>query len=341
MKYGVFIGRFQPFHNGHLSVVNDALSKVDKLIIVIGSANAARNIKNPWTALDRQVMICKALDHKQVQKIDFIHVNDYSYNDNMWVSQVQNSVDDLTDGSDDVTLFGCNKDRSSYYLAMFPQWKASLGPLTPQLDATLIRDMYFHCDLGTIQNHVPEGVLAQLRRHMMLNMVTPTPEFLALKDEFEKVAAYREAWKGAPYPPTFVTTDAIVIKSGHVLVVRRKCQPGKGLLALPGGFLNQAERIQDGCIRELQEETKIDVSPALLEKSIVAQRVFDHPDHSLRGRTITHAYCFDLGGGKLPRVKGSDDAEKALWIPISEVSGRGNEFFEDHASMIAHFVSKF
>jgi bifunctional NMN adenylyltransferase/nudix hydrolase len=337
MSFGVFIGRFQPFHNGHLSVVLDALSKVDKLIIAIGSCNTAKNIKNPWTAEQREAMIRGTLSPDQQDRIQFVFLNDYTYNDNMWVSQVQNKIEEIC-GDDEVILFGRDKDRTTYYLSLFPQWKFSPCPGVPDLDATRIRDMYFHCDLGSLVRYVPEGVYPMLRHFMMVSSVTLTGEFTQLKEEFEQVAAYKAAWKGAPYPPTFVTTDAVVIQSGHVLVVRRRCQPGKGLLALPGGFLNQHERVLDGCVRELKEETGIAMDSKALEKSIVAQRVFDHPDRSLRGRTITHAYCFDLGAGKLPRVKGSDDAEKAMWIPISEVSARGNEFFEDHAHIVSAFL---
>lgn len=335
-KYGVFIGRFQPFHNGHLAVVNDALSQVDKLIIVIGSANTAKNVKNPWSAKQRQDMIFNCLPAEvRSAKIDFAHVNDYTYNDNMWVSQIQNKIDEYTDGSEDVTLFGRNKDYSSYYLSLFPQWKASPSKTVPNINATDIREMYFEHKMSEVSKKVPPPVLG------CLQLQATTQEYVDLQTEFQHVAKYKEAWALAPYPPTFVTTDAVVIKSGHVLVVRRKCQPGKGLLALPGGFLNQKERVVDGCIRELIEETEIPISPADLESMIIDQRVFDHPDRSLRGRTITHAFAFNLGNGKLPRVKGSDDAEKALWIPLREVSSRGSEFFEDHCAIVHYFSSKF
>lgn len=335
-KYGVFIGRFQPFHNGHLAVVNDALSQVDKLIIVIGSANTAKNVKNPWSAKQRQDMIFNCLPEEwRAGRIEFTHASDYAYNDNMWVSQIQNKIDEYTDGSEDVTLFGPNKDRTTFYLSLFPQWKSCHSPIVPGIDATSLRTLYFDHDMPALSKYVPDPVLTELR------LQTTSQEYVALQSEFAHVAAYKEAWKAAPYAPTFVTTDAVVIKSGHVLVVRRKCQPGKGLLALPGGFLNQNELIVDGCIRELKKETGLSISAADLKDRIVDQRVFDHPDRSLRGRTITHAFAFNLGSGVLPQVKGSDDAEKALWIPLREVASRGTEFFEDHVSVIHHFHSKF
>jgi bifunctional NMN adenylyltransferase/nudix hydrolase len=132
-----------------------------------------------------------------------------------------------------------------------------------------------------------------------------------------------------------------VIQSGHVLLVKRKGYPGKGLFALPGGFINQHERIEDAALRELKEETSIQLPKEELRKLIVDQHVFDHPDRSTRGRTITHAFCINLGGGKPVKVKGSDDAEKAFWLPLREVSAKQHLFYEDHCSIVEYFCSKF
>jgi bifunctional NMN adenylyltransferase/nudix hydrolase len=99
----------------------------------------------------------------------------------------------------------------------------------------------------------------------------------------------------------FVTADAVVVQSGHILLVERGRAPGKGLLALPGGFVNPEERIRDAAIRELREETSISdgkgqIPPAMLASFIedARTRVFDAPNRSLRGRIITHAFLFRL-----------------------------------------------
>ena len=65
-----------------------------------------------------------------------------------------------------------------------------------------------------------------------------------------------------------MTVDAVVVQSGHILLVKRGDMPGKGLWALPGGFLNQEETMLDGAIRELKEETKIKVPVPVLKGSI-------------------------------------------------------------------------
>jgi nicotinamide-nucleotide adenylyltransferase len=61
MRSGLYIGRFQPFHNGHLTVIMGALSEVDHLYIGIGSSNVLDG-KNPFTFGQRKMMIEAALD---------------------------------------------------------------------------------------------------------------------------------------------------------------------------------------------------------------------------------------------------------------------------------------
>ncbi len=58
---GLYVGRFQPFHLGHLEAIEDVLKKVKEIVIVIGSAQYSHNIDNPFTAGERVVMIRRAL----------------------------------------------------------------------------------------------------------------------------------------------------------------------------------------------------------------------------------------------------------------------------------------
>ena len=73
---GLLIGRFQPFHNGHLSAVKFALSKVDKLWIGIGSSNKSNEIRNPFTADERKEMILSSLDRETLSRVAIYYVPD-------------------------------------------------------------------------------------------------------------------------------------------------------------------------------------------------------------------------------------------------------------------------
>jgi bifunctional NMN adenylyltransferase/nudix hydrolase len=113
-----------------------------------------------------------------------------------------------------------------------------------------------------------------------------------------------------------------------------------GLIALPGGFLNQTETLVEGMLRELREETRLKVPLPVLRGSIADRHVFDNPGRSLRGRTITHAFFLQLKPGELPSVKGGDDADKAWWMSLADLYAHEDQIYEDHLQIIQHFVSK-
>jgi bifunctional NMN adenylyltransferase/nudix hydrolase len=137
----------------------------------------------------------------------------------------------------------------------------------------------------------------------------------------------------------FVTVDAVVIQSGHILLVKRRARPGKGLAALAGGFIRQYERLQDACIRELREETKLKIPDPVLRGCIKRQHTFDDPHRSSRGRTITHAFLIELPAAEnLPKVKGGDDAEKAFWLPLADMNPE--KMFEDHYFIVRHLLGE-
>jgi bifunctional NMN adenylyltransferase/nudix hydrolase len=272
-------------------------------------------------------MIRACFSVEENARLSCVHLEDSMYNDTFWAANLQNM---LPFGDEKVALLGFKKDESSYYLDMFPQWQfVPHRPKEGHLNATDIREAFFE------RRELPQrGIVNHNIVNMLCDYSNDYDFFPPLVKEFEYIRKYKEAWKVAPHPPIFVTTDAVVVKSGHVLVVKRGRHPGKGLFALPGGFLNQDELVVDGCLRELREETKIAVSDEELRSRIKAKDVFDHPHRSLRGRTISHAFLIDLGVGALPVVKGSDDAELASWMPLADVYRKSSEFFEDHQSII-------
>lgn len=334
-KYCILIGRFEPNHMGHQSIINDAFLQGEILIIVLGSHNKARSIKNPWSSDERKQMILSTLTPEQQARVKFVYIKDYLYNDALWVADMQNKINEVTENADDneIALIGFKSDSSSFYLDLFPNWKYISCPTDYDFHATDIRNLYF-----TLDSNYKKCVHPKVFEY--LEAFKKTEIFKFLKDEFEYIKNYKESWRGSPFPPTFVTVDTVVIKSGHVLLVKRGKSLGKGLLALPGGFLDQEEKIQDGAIRELKEETAIKLSKDDLRKAIVESKVFDSPSRSNRGRVISHAFLINLGAGFLDKVKGMDDADKAFWLPLNEALSRENDFFDDHHHILNYFVNR-
>ena len=332
----VYIGRFQPPHIGHIATLKRALEIADKVICLIGSSYSPRNTINPFTAAERQeVLLLACLNGKvSAKELYFERLHDYLYSDNGWIVEVQQLVAKHTTPDDKIGLIGLDKGNSTKYLKWFPQW--DLVPFSEVelrgIDATTIRELLFkENNLNFVKSVVPPETFHFLER------IAGTAAWKMLCEEYRFIEKYKSGWSSAPYPPFFVTADAVVVQDGHILLVKRKSFPGKGLLALPGGFVQYDEQIEAAAIRELQEETKIRVPPAVLRGSIKRASVFDSPVRSLRGRTITHAFFIELPStGALPKVSGSDDAEKAFWLPISEVDEL--KMFEDHFHIISYFV---
>ena len=343
--FGVFIGRFQPLHIGHEHVIREALAQVKRLIVLVGSANVARDPRNPFTFDERAAMIRSAFAYDMAEgRLIVERLDDHLYSDTAWVTEVQRRVNAIvlatgnasgfrTAGLRDfrVALTGYGKDTSSYYLKLFPEWESiQIDSQYGTFSSTDVRKRYFQRIPEVTTSILSAGVAKWLDTFKMGDT------FRSLLEEAEYLADYPRQWGKGP----FVTADAVVIQSGHILLIERGQVPGKGLLALPGGFVEPGERIRDGAIRELREETGIadakgQIPPAMLASFIEDSRtrVFDAPDRSLRGRIITHAFLFRLPERRqLFRVKGGDDAAFASWRRIGDLTS--DMLFEDHWSII-------
>lgn len=343
--FGVFIGRFQPLHLGHEHTIRHALERVDRLIVLIGSANMARNPRNPFSYDERVAMLRSAFRLEMAEgRIIAEPLNDHLYSDTAWVAEVQRRVNAIVlDAGNNqgfhnlgisdfkVALTGFGSDASSYYLKLFPEWgNIQVDSPYATFHATDIRARYFQRIPEVPASTLSVGVAEQL------DMFRRGETFRALLEEAEYLANYPKQWGKGP----FVTADAVVVQSGHILLIERGRTPGKGLLALPGGFVDPDERIRDAAVRELREETAIadskgQIPPAMLASFIEDHRtrVFDAPNRSLRGRIITHAFLFRLPERrKLFSVKGGDDAAHAQWYRLGDLSPE--MFFEDHWSII-------
>ncbi|HYB68725.1 MAG TPA: nicotinamide-nucleotide adenylyltransferase [Candidatus Acidoferrales bacterium] len=89
-KRGLYVGRFQPFHLGHLSAIKEVLKEIDELVIVIGSAQYSHNRSNPFTAGERLVMVRGALEECEVdhRRVWIVPVPDVHLH-MMWVSSLE------------------------------------------------------------------------------------------------------------------------------------------------------------------------------------------------------------------------------------------------------------
>lgn len=334
----VLIGRFQPVHSGHLALLHAALAQAARVLVVLGSAHQARSPRNPFTWQERAQLLHESLPETKRGRVTALPVRDY-YDEPRWAQAVRAAVARAAPAQARIALVGHLKDDTRSYLAAFPGWELVRVARQGAMQATPLRDACFGATRATLASALAafgDGVPPATRG--MLLRFAATPAYAALQEEWRALAAYRASWAQAPYPPVFVTVDALVRCQGQVLLIRRGHAPGKGLWALPGGFLEPRDTLWQSCLRELAEETACALPEPDWRAALRRVVVFDHPDRSQRGRTVTHVHAFDLGDAALPRVTGGDDAAQARWFAIDALPAMEETFFEDHFHILDHFL---
>lgn len=335
----LYIGRFEPPHAGHLALVQQALASAPQVIVIMGSAWQVRSPKNPFTWSEREAMLRAALPDADSARLQVLPVRDY-YNEAVWVQAVRGAVAAHTPAGSHIGLVGHFKDATSSYLGAFPGWELVHVARQGSIDGTAVRDAYFGATPNTVlaalsplADQIPATTLAALQAFAQQS------DYPLLQEEWRMLRDFRASWASAPYPPVFVTVDAVLRCQDQVLLIRRAHAPGKGQLAVPGGFIEQRETVWQSCLRELAEETHCHLPEADMRAALQEVAVFDHPDRSQRGRTITHAHYFDLEGAPFPTVQADDDAAQVLWVPVAQLAALEEHFFEDHFHMLDHFLN--
>lgn len=392
----VFIGRFQPFHRAHQGVVEAGLRQAGRVLVLVGSANEPRTLRNPFTAEERMAMIQGAFSGDP--RVAVAALEDSTYDTAEWVERTYATVeaawdtirrnDPLAPTKPRVALIGHAKDATSFYLDLFPRWgEIRVAPHT-ELAATALRAELFgsygltsellqaffpqeritaHADdsvrkvlrqianttspaflaaytdrarehalafLGTsqAQSQLPSAVISRLVDFLG----TSAYETLAFEQAFVFKGKY--AWRLAPYEPIFMTADAVLFRGNQVLMVKRGNYPGKGLWALPGGFLEPNETLEAAALRELEEETSLNVTAAQLKAALFGSELIDAPFRSSRGRTVTMAFFFSLDEQTSAETKeggleGDEETQDIAWRDVETL--RRDEVFEDHYNIIA------
>jgi 8-oxo-dGTP diphosphatase len=137
-------------------------------------------------------------------------------------------------------------------------------------------------------------------------------------------------------PRTAVAVDLAVLtvreRSLHVLVVERATPPYRGRFALPGGFLEDGEDLDQAAHRELAEETGLDAARLHIHQL----HSYGAPGRDPRGRVVSVCYVALMPDLPLPVAGG--DARAAHWIPVSALAGTARKLAFDHHRLLADAV---
>lgn len=303
MKVGVFIGRFQPLHDGHRDIINTMIRDCDKAIVLIGSVNADLSFRNPWTYSARK----EKLVNLYADKIIIMPLNDHTYSDSDWKKEVLQAIASKTTDDDAIFLYGHTKEGNDY-LKMF--------------------DFNY---VEVINNYVVNAT--EIREQLYAEDKLPAKA----TEERRYVEWERKLFYNYPFMDTlqFVTVDALVINNGKVLLIKRKYKPGAGTYALPGGFKNHDETLLCAAKRELKEECDIDIDD-ISDKLYLGFEIFDSPKRNIENGgipRISHVFVWIITANINIPVVADDDASEAEWIDINHAINN-LDMFSDHRGII-------
>jgi 8-oxo-dGTP diphosphatase len=132
------------------------------------------------------------------------------------------------------------------------------------------------------------------------------------------------------YTNPIPTVDTIIQKDSQILLIKRKNEPFKGYLALPGGFVNEGETVEDAAKREVREETSLDIELT----DILG--VYSDPNRDPRAQIMSTVFIGDIThNNDSGEAKAQDDAEAIEWIPLNEIDDRIFGF--DHRKILSDY----
>ncbi|MFQ6010252.1 MAG: nicotinamide-nucleotide adenylyltransferase [Candidatus Aenigmatarchaeota archaeon] len=224
MTRGLFVGRFQPLHKGHVKAIENALKEVDELIIGIGSSQFAYTKDNPFTCEERVEMI-----ERSVKGNYSIYAVPDTYDYPAWVRHVESLVPEF-----DVVYSG-----SMITASLFRQEGYEVKELEKLdgISSSKVRELMV--SRGDWRSLVPEGTIEVMK-----------------KSHGEDRMLYM--FMNYKYPMPTMTVDAIINYNGSFVLIKRGNVPFKDMYALPGGHVDKGEKVENAVIREVKEETGLD-----------------------------------------------------------------------------------
>jgi len=132
-----------------------------------------------------------------------------------------------------------------------------------------------------------------------------------------------------PRTPLLATDGFVRDAEGRVLLIRRKNPPKAGSWALPGGFVDVDEDPREACVRELREETGLEVAVERLGG------VWGSPGRDPRFHTVTVVYVCSVVRGT---ATGADDADEARWFTPEQIGAL--DFAFDHRDVVAALLAE-
>lgn len=343
----VIIGRFQPFHRGHRKLFEQASTISKDALVLIGSAFRPRSSRYAFTWDERASFIETALKSAGIDlNITCLPLVDTLYDDATWAGNVRTAIDlhlrnhILDPHETKIVLVGNDEFESSKYLNAFPEYETmKVEAATSKgvtLDATDLKDSIFFDKFEREELCTIYGT-AEIYQ-LMAWMEGNSDAVKKIRSDAENCRNHRvgliRSSKGYGHEFPMNCAEAIVVQSGHILLIER--EGSGGILSLPGLPLDR-ETAQDAAIRALHEQAGLGVDKAQLQSVLVKRMVFDHLERSDRGWLRTEAFNFELeDASKQAKIRAGTGVKRAQWLPINQLTP--DVMYEDHFDIIHSMI---
>jgi 8-oxo-dGTP diphosphatase len=195
--------------------------------------------------------------------------------------------------------------------------------------AKLMGMSYRHAwgDLKKLENLAGIKIVSSTRGGALKGVTKLTEqaeELLKMYNERKKVLS-----RTMRYPSPALTTDGIIIRKNKILLIKRKKEPFRGYYALPGGFVNYNEKVEDSIVREVREET------GLVTKVEYIFGVYSSPERDPRCHTVSIVYKLKVLGGKL--IASQKEVEKLGFFSLQKLNLK---LAFDHNRIIQDYLAR-
>lgn len=344
----VVIGRFQPLHHGHISMIDEAhrLARENDghVLVLVGSSNKKRSIDNPYSYDERCDMILKQWP---TEEGTVMPLPDYDYSYKRWETLLYRTINyklskiqvEISDNIS-ITFITSNKGVDG---DLRKDWARdhqiiSVSPVDYEfndfpISATNIRQSLIVGDRAGVQERVSESTWGVIESNW--------DAVECMNADARTIRQYNRMWEDAPFTPTFHATDAVVRDpNGMMLFIERGGEMGTGQIALAGGFLEADISHEANMIKELKEETCLDLDAK--GHKIVTSWFCDETKRAMRGRMTTMVFLVDVDhefrwvDGKLylgsDLIEPKDDASKVMLINQLDITD--HYMFSDHHGLV-------
>ncbi len=278
-KIGLFIGRFQPFHLGHIDALKQARKYgITEFLIGVGSSNKEHTAENPFTYEERKTMITKILNSLWV-KFTIYPLPDVESDDDRKNYIIKNLP------KFDVVISG--NPRTSGIFKKTP-YKICTIKIIKDIKSTAIRHMIHINDMEGLKELVPGQVIIYLK---------------SMKADKRLAKYYRDEHRG----PSVAVDGILVTKEKKIVIIQRK-NPPLGY-ALPGGFVEYWESAEQALVREMKEEVGVHIKIRKLAG------IMTDPKRDPREHIISIVFIADIASW---RIKAGDDAKSVKTMTLEK-----------------------